>query len=216
MTNSSSADRERQRFEHLVLGRDRPTPATAAPKRRKGRVRASLRVVQPVRLADGVEERVALRERWSHKQGTAETLEHFDQAEKRPGSLARLVATGVIDRDQLAAAQQIAEAFRAIAADVEVRTASLETRVDGSRHGRAEEQAIGRVHSDLAYTWWRGEVGRLGDMLLSVIVHDVGLTIAARRAGMGMPRARLVLAGALDLWRIGRRATARRAAAIAG
>jgi hypothetical protein len=203
---TSTGARERQRFDHLVLGM--PRPRARPGKRRKP--------AQPVALAKGVEEHVALREKWSHKQGTPQTHEAIEREQQRPGSMARLLASGAIDKDQLAAADQIVQAYRSIVAGVAVRTASLETRIDGSRHGRAEEEAIGRVHADLAYDWWRAEVAPYGEMLLSVIVHDVGLTIAAGRAGLGMTRARRVLTDALDLWRTGRRVTARRAAAIAG
>lgn len=217
MTSTTSADRERrcreqaiaegQRFEHLVLGRHRPKPSVKASKRRKAR---------PIALAPGIEERVQLRERWSHKQGTPETHEHLDQVQRRPGSLARLYATDAIDKDQLAAAQQIAEAYRAITADVAVRTASFETRLDGSRHGLIEGERIGRVHADLAYSWWRDAVGGCVDALLAVIVHDVGLTIVAREGGISMPRARRMLTDALDLWPMARRRTSSSAAAIAG
>lgn len=202
-------ERERQRVEYLVLGRARPRPTISkAAKRRKP--------PRPIRLAPGVEERVAIRERWSHKQGTPETHEHAHEARHRPGSLARLFKSEAIDKDQLAAADQIAEAYRAITADVRVRTASLEPRVDGGRHGRAEEVSIGRVHADLAYTRWRASVGGCADALLSVIVHDVGLTIIAREHGISMPRARRMLTDALDLWWTSRRRTMRQAATIAG
>lgn len=202
-------DRERQRFEHLVLGLPRPRQAkTKAAKRRKP--------PRPTPLAPGVEERVVIRERWSHKQGTPETHEHADHARRRPGSLARLFESGAIDKDQLAAADQIAEMYRMITADVRVRTASLEARVDSSAHGRAEEVSIGRLHAELAYTHWRTSVGGCADALLQVIVHDVGLTIVAREGGISMPRARRMLTNGLDLWWTGRRVTMRQAAAIAG
>lgn len=202
-------ERERQRVEYLVLGRARPRPnISKAAKRRKP--------PRPIQLAPGVEERVAIRERWSHKQGTPETHEHADEARRRPGSLARLFQSGAIDKDQLAAADQIAEAYRAITADVRVRTASLETRVDGGCHGRAETISIGRLHTELAYDRWRAAIGGCADALLSVIVHDVGLTIVAREGGISMPRARRMLTDALDLWWVGRRRTMRQAAQIAG
>ncbi|SEN43146.1 hypothetical protein SAMN05192583_2756 [Sphingomonas gellani] len=50
MTVNTSAERERQRFEHLVLGRPRPRQApTKSAKKRKIR--------KPIVLAPGVEER---------------------------------------------------------------------------------------------------------------------------------------------------------------
>jgi hypothetical protein len=186
MTTSSA--RERQRVKHLVLGEPRPRP----PKRRRSRA--------PIALEPGVEEWVALRERWSHKSaGTAETHEHADQARRRPGSLARLFERGAIDKDQLAAAEQIAVAHRAITADVAIRTASLETRVDGGLRG-PELELLGLVWAELTYTCWRAAVSGPIDALLAVIVHDVGLTIVARRHGMSMPRARRMLTDSLDLW----------------
>ncbi len=166
-------------------------------------------------LAPGIEERVALRERWSHKQGTPETHEHVEQAKRRPGSLARLYESGAIDKDQLAAADQIAEAYRAITADVAVKTASLETRVDGGGHGRAEQLQLGRVQADIAYGWWRNAIGGCVDALLEVIVHDVGLTIVARQGCISMPRARRMLTDALDLWALAKRRSRDAAIAIA-
>jgi hypothetical protein len=199
-----TTDRERQRFDFLVLARPRPKqPRT----RKRGRGGAKAGIV----LADGIEERVQLRERWSHKQGTPETHEHADRERRRPGSLARLYATGAINADQLAAADQIAEAYRAIIAGVAVRTASLEARIDASAHGRAEGQALGAIWSDLAYDWWRSRVGSSGEALLSIIVHDTGLTIVARRHGLSMPKARRMLTEALDLWWVCRGTTKREA-----
>ena len=204
-----TTDRERQRFEHLVLGRHRPK----ATRTRKTRRSASAIVM----LEPGIEERVQLRERWSHKaQGTPETHEHADRARQRPGSLARLYATGTIDADQLAAADEIAAAYRSITAGVAIKTASLEARIDGGVHGRAEAQALGAVYADFAYNWWRSAIGSSAEALLAIIVHDVGLTIVARRYGLSMPRARRMLIEALDLWWTGRGTTKRAArAAIA-
>lgn len=204
-----TTDRERQRFEHLVLGRHRPK----ATRTRKTRRSAPAVVV----LEPGIEERVQLRERWSHKaQGTPETHEHAARARQRPGSLARLYVTGAIDADQLAAADEIAAAYRSITAGVAIKTASLEARIDGGAHGRAEAQALGAVYADFAYDWWRSAIGNSAEALLAIIVHDVGLTIVARRYGLSMPRARRMLTEALDLWWTGRGTTKRAArAAIA-
>lgn len=209
MASFTNDDRERQRIDYLVLGRLRPrsVPVKGGKRRKAPRV---------VMLAPEIEQRVAIRERWSHKQGTPETHEHADLAQRRPGSLARLYATQAIDKDQLAAAEQIAEAYRTITADVAVRTSNLEPRIDHDAHGRVEEQSIRRVHADLTYDWWRNAVGGRAEALLRVIVHDVGLTIVAREHGMSMPRARRMLTDGLDLWWSGRRCTMRHAAAIAG
>lgn len=201
-----TTDRERQRFNHLVLGQQRPKPT----RTRKARRSSPSTVV----LAPGIEEHVQLRERWSHKaQGTPETHEHADRARRRPGSLARLYATGAINADQLAAADEIAAAYRAITAGVSIKTASLEARIDGGGHGRAEAQALGAVYADFAYDWWRSAIGGCAEALLAIIVHDLGLTIVARRYGLSMPRARRMLTDGLDLWWTGRGTTKRAARA---
>jgi hypothetical protein len=194
--NFTSGECERQRFEHLVLGRPRPRAATPAGKRRGRRARPT----EPVVLAPGIEERVALRERWSHKaHGTPETHEHADEVQRRSGSLARLLASGAIDKEQLAAAEQIVDAHRAITADVAVRTASWETRVhSGGRDAGIENLA--RVRAELTYGAWRRAVAGPIDALLDMIVGDVGVTIVARHHAMSTRRTRALLIAALDLW----------------
>lgn len=187
----SAADLERQRVAHLVLGASRPKPASIGKGRSKRRV--------PIVLAPGIEEAVALRERWSHKQGTPETHEHC--ARTREGSLARLYQTGAIDAEQLASALQIAEVVERIGADVAVRTASLETRVDETRLGDGGfHERLGRVRREMAYTRWRAAaIGPIG-ALLEMIVGDVGFTVVARRHRMHNRRAKRLLLDALDLW----------------
>jgi hypothetical protein len=213
--------RERQRFEHLVLGRKRP-PATI-PEKPAGVSRQEWKI-QKKRLRDagqalvaGIEERVSLRERWSHKaNGTPETHEHADRAARRPGSLARLHASGAIDDDQLAAADGIADAYRMVTAGVAIRTASLVARVDGGGHGKAEAAMFAGIHADFTYDLWRRTIGAGAAPVLDVIVHDQGLTLVARHYGMSMPRARRMLARALDHWWTARgeaRPSARAAAA---
>lgn len=207
MTTITSAERERQRVDHLVLGRPRPAPVIG-PKPKglsKGEWRVQKEALRAAgqTLLPGIEERVQIRERFSHKQGTAETHDHLDRELARPGSLARLLTVGTIDKDQLAAAIAIRDAHGRVTAAVRVRTASLEARVDSSSHGKAEGEQLGAVWAELAYTWWRSAIAPFGDLLLAVIVDDVGLTIAARRHGLGMARARRLLTEALDLWAVG-------------
>lgn len=133
-----AAEREQQRFAHLVLGQPRPKFKVSA-KRKKAKV------ANVVQLVAGVEERVQLRERWSHKQGTPETHEHVAAEARREGALLRLHATGAIDAHQLAAAEQIATAHRAITADVAVRTAKLEPRGSGGGPDAASAERISAV-----------------------------------------------------------------------
>ena len=188
MTDLLGAEREQQRFEHLVLGRPRPKPA--ATKRRKRRA--------PQALAPGIEAQVALRERWSHKQGTPETHEAI--AQSRPGALARLYASGALSADDLAAAEQIEKVHRTLTADVRVRTASLETRIQGggNRAGDGAE-ALGRVREQRAYGSWRA-ASPLQLAVLSIIVDDEPLTRVAVRLRMSVRRLRAVLKASLALW----------------
>ncbi len=142
------AERERQRFAHLVVGSPRPKPGRN--RARKGKV------VPVVRLADGIEEAVQLRERWSQKaNGTAQTHEHAAAEARREGALARLVATGALDLHQLAAAQEIAAAHEAITADVAVRTAKYEPRGTGGGPDAASAERVAAVLREAAYSRWR-------------------------------------------------------------
>lgn len=192
----SPAEYERQRVEHLVHGR--PRPKAARNRARKGKV------APIVRLAPGIEEAVQLREAYSHKtHGTPQTHAHFNAASRRVGSLARLLATEAIDAHQLAAAQQIAEAFEATVADVSVRIANYEVRGSGGGPLAASAEPIAAVIRERAYSDWRRAVGAHAPMLLAIIVDDMALTAAARRWRMSTRRARGVLVTALDRWRRG-------------
>lgn len=187
-------EREQQRLSHLVLGK--PRPKAPAPSKRRAKKRP------PVALSADIEARVAIRERWSHKQGTPETHEHAAAARDRPGSLARLYASGAIDADQLAAAEQIEAAHRAITADVRVRTASLEARVDsgGNRAGDGIEH-VGRVRDQIAYDLWRGGfTPRDLAAVLAIVIDDGALTTVAAAQRMSVRRARQVLDRALSSW----------------
>ncbi len=187
------ADRERQRFEHLVLGRPRPKPGRN--KARKGKV------APIVRLAPGIEEIVQQREEWAGLQGTPQTRAYVATEQRREGSLARLVATGALDIHQLAAAQEIVEAYRSVTADVAVRTANLEPRCSGGGPDAASAALIGAVLREQAYGRWRAAIGSDGPMLLAIIVDDMALTAAARRWRKSNRTTRAILIRALDGWR---------------
>lgn len=174
---------------HLVLGQRRPR--TKAKAKRKGHT--------PATLAPGIEERVQLHERWSHKQGTPETLEHVATA--RPGSLYRLYQSGAINAEQLQAAVEIATVYERIGADVAVRTGGLEARIDrGWREESIFVEGLGRIRHERAYTCLRQELGRSAAVVLDMIAGDVGVTIAAARHGMHHRRAKAMLVSALDRW----------------
>jgi hypothetical protein len=200
----SPAERERQRVAHLVLGE--PRPAAVLPKRPPGLSKLEWKVTKErlrkegAQLAPGIEERVALREAWRGIAGTPETKEHAVCAARREGALARLVQTGAIDAHQKAAADDIAGAYALIIADVAVRTAKYE-RSTGGGPNAAAAAPIGRVLLERAYTRWRAGVAPHADMLLAIIVDDLGITVAARRWRMSNRRARSILVAALDSWR---------------
>lgn len=185
---------ETQRIAHLVLGAPRPKGITVGRGRSKRQI--------PVVLAPGIEEQVELRERWSHKQGTPQTHEHF--AAKRDGAIARLHASRAITDEQLQSAAQIAAIAERIRADVIVKTANLEGRVDTARHGDGFFEQLKLVRREIAYSRWRTLVQRsrpkAAAIVLDMLIGDDGLTIVARRHGMHHRRARQLLVDALDIW----------------
>lgn len=145
-------------------------------------------------------ERAELLKRWSHKRaGTPET--HEAHRRQRPGAIARLHASGFLNDDELAWSQEIAAAAEQIMADAQVRTASLETRVDTSRHGDAFYEALGAVRREMAYGRWRSaQSPKAAAMVLDVIVRDVGIARAAGAHGMHVRKARALMVEALHLW----------------
>lgn len=145
-------------------------------------------------------DRADLLKRWSHKrEGTPET--HEAHSRQRAGAIARLHASGYLSDDELAWSQEIAAAVERIMADAGVRTASLETRVDTSRHGDAFHEALFSVWMEMAYSRWRAQMGpAVAKMVLDIIVRDVGLARAAALHGMHPRRARRLLTEALARW----------------
>jgi hypothetical protein len=202
-------DVERQRIAHLVMGAPRPAPSLAGLTRPKDMPKAAWKVERRrlreagVELAPGIEERVALREEWRGIEGTPETLEHAHQQNSRPGALMRLVSSGAIDAHQLAAAEQIQLAYQRTVADVSVRTANYERGTGGSHRKDPACEGIAAALLDRAYTRWRTGMGTHAAMLLSIIVDDVAVTVAARQHRLSTRRARAILIQALDSWRRG-------------
>lgn len=145
-----------------------------------------------------VEREVTLRETWSHKQGTPQTLEHASGTQQ--GALARLHLSGAIDAEQLASAAMIAGVAERIAHDVTVRTASFDSRVETNRMGDGFWEALGAVRPEVAYTRWRSQLRGSGAIVLDMIVENIGLTIAAKRHRIHNRRARHLLIDAPDAW----------------
>lgn len=168
---------------------DRPIDAAAVARRRTDQEQRRLR-----------KQRAAMLKRWSHKrEGTPET--HEAHSQRRAGAIARLHASGLLDDDEVAWSQEIAAAAERIMAEAQVRTASLETRVDTSRHGDAFFEALGAVRREMAYSRWRAQLlPKVAALALDVILHDVGLSRAAAAHGMHVRRARRLLVEALHHW----------------
>lgn len=144
-------------------------------------------------------ERVATLKRWDHKrEGTPETHEGFA---RREGALARLHRTGAIDDDQLAWAAEIGAIFAMIGRDANVRTASLETRIDAGRRGDgAFYEALGAVRREMAYSCWRTELGSAAAPVLAIVGFGMGMREVERTFRMDRRRALKLLIGALDAW----------------
>ena len=144
-------------------------------------------------------ERAELLADFSHKRnGTPETHHHASRAQQ--GAVARLYASGRLAIEEVSWAQEIRAVAERIGADVAICTASLETRVDVSRHGDAFFEALGAVRAEIAYSHWRAKLGGRAALPLDIIVGDLALTEAARRYRMSTRRAGAVLEDALRLW----------------
>jgi hypothetical protein len=143
---------------------------------------------------------------YGHKRnGTVET--HAKAGKVRQGALARLHLSGAISTDQFGWALEIAAEHERIDAEVTVRSASIETRVDVSRNGdSAFYESLGRVRRSVAYTRWRAALPGLlkertgAQHLLEMVVDDLGLTWAAKRLRMSVRKTRGALVEALELW----------------
>lgn len=180
--------------------------ATQAPRRRAQKT--------PPLLADGwakrhperaaAENRLRLQRAamiadWSHKtNGTIET--HYQASRVRQGAIARLFQSGRLDNFELGWAMEIRAVVERIGRDVSFRTASLETRVDTSRHGDAFWEALGAVRAEAAYSRWRRELGPGAGIALAIIVDDVALTAAARRFHVSAAKAGAMLEAGLRRW----------------
>lgn len=194
---AAAAKRERERVELLVLGGARPEPSRTVVKRRGKR-----QVIKtPARLQPGVDRALSLRDDWSHKQGTPETLQAAEYARTHQGALAQLVANGTIDAEQLEWAAQIANVHRSIASGVDVSVASLEARVDNSVRAPAIAERIHRVRMHAAYTVWRSLLPAPKSLALDMIVGDaIGYSVAAKRYRIHNRKAKRVLIEAIGRW----------------
>lgn len=197
--------REQQRFDHVVLGLPRPAPDVG--KKPKGLSKIEWRAEKARLLAagrtleDGVEHLVVLLEQFGGRQGTPETIAHLDARHRRPGAIARLYQSGAIDADQLAAADKIATTYLAVLADTPFKTASWETRTGGGGAGgdSIELPMLHAADGRYALEWWLRSIEQ-PEAMLAIVARDVGLTIAAHRHALSVPRTRDLLRAALSKW----------------
>jgi hypothetical protein len=190
---AASRARENERFHLLVLGRPRVMPPIDTTGLNKQERKAARN--QAVRLH---EQQLKEDRRFNGKEATPETLR--DVANRTEGSLARLFTSGDINADQLAAAEQIEAAHRKVVGDVAIGIASMEARVDRSPYGDSSfYEALGAVQTEVAYTRWREQLAHPA-VVLDMVVHGLGFTVAARRNKMAHRRAKRLLLVALDLW----------------
>ncbi len=143
----------------------------------------------------------AWRKHESH--GTPETL--IKASRVKQGALARLFMAGHISIDQLAWSAEIRAVIERIGRDVTVRSISLETRVDNGFAGnQLEEESLGRVRAEVAYSRWRAGLvqdgAKAAGLVLAIIAEDRAVRSAARAFGMRDITARALLTDALDLW----------------
>jgi hypothetical protein len=195
---TAAKKRDQQRLDHLVFGHKREVTKPTKAKR-YGR-RKVVTKPAPVPLEPGLDEAAALREKWSHKQGTPETLEAASNTHS--GALAQLHANGTIDADQLEWAAEIANVYRSIEAGVAVKVASLEARVDHAGSGRDRvREGVRRVRLHIAYGFWRDALPAPKALVLDMIVGDaVGYSVAAERHHVHKRKAKRLLIWALDHW----------------
>lgn len=118
---------------------------------------------------------------------------------------------GLIDKDQYAAALEIAAAAEGITRAVSIRGAQLAARVDssGSAHDALVER-LAAVRLEVAYTIWRSRLPMPRAMFIDMVVHPGSLKATARQHGVGWPRAKRLLFRALERWSEIREKTARR------
>jgi hypothetical protein len=190
---AASKAREIERFHLLVLGRPRVMPPVNTTGLNKQERKAARN--QAVRRH---EQQLKDDRQFTGKEATPETLR--DVANRTEGSLARLFNSGDINADQLAAAEQIEAAHRKVVGDVAIGIASMEARVDRSPYGDGSfYEALGAVQTEVAYTRWREQLAHPA-VVLDMVVHGLGFTVAARRNKMAHRRAKRLLLVALDLW----------------
>lgn len=116
-------------------------------------------------------------------------------------SLARLCARGVIDAEQLAAAQEIASEALRLQGEVGYANGSVEARVDCSNSGKTYgAEHLHRVCMERAYTEWRMSLRQPRGMVLDMVTRDNKLAGIAAHYGRSWRKAIETLKEALNVW----------------
>lgn len=149
------------------------------------------KIVTKERLAKG-----DLVEAYSPDQERARTYRR-----RSTSSLARLCARGVIDNDQLAAAQEIAMHCERIRSEVRTASGALAEQVDCSGSGKSYgAEHLHRVCMERAYTEWRSDLRQPRGMVLDMVTEDHRLAGIAARYGRNWRNAIETLRSALNIW----------------
>lgn len=120
---------------------------------------------------------------------------------RQASSLLHLLDKGHLTAEQYFSALQIASVAEKIEKAVAVRCASLEARVDNSGSGRnVLVERIGSVRLERAYSQWRTRLPVPRRMVIDMVLEDRALFATARRYRVSWPRAKAMLANALDVW----------------
>ena len=116
-------------------------------------------------------------------------------------SLVRLTDRGVITKDQLAAAMEIAQIAERIGSEVGVRGGAVAARVDCEGSGRNYvAEGLNRVRAERAYSVWRLRLPLPRRLVLDMVTEDHQLAAIAARHHKGWRAAIVMLKDALDLW----------------
>lgn len=116
-------------------------------------------------------------------------------------SLVRLTDRGVITKDQLAAAMEIAQVAGRIGSDVGVRGGAIAARVDCEGSGRNYvAESLGRVRVEQAYSAWRLKLPLPRGLVLDMVTEDHQLAAIAARHHKSWGKAIEMLTRALDEW----------------
>ena len=179
---------------------DLEATAKAAADRR-GVPPAAMRIALERARADV--EAKELADKWGHKRGTPETYAKIDAVppERRQSPLGLMYERGELSEDQNRAYREIGMVSEAIKRGVDVRSASIEARVDCSRGDRDSlVESLGRIRLEVAFTAWRDALPMPRQMILDVIETDRTLAAAGRCYRKDFRTVRKRVVAALDLW----------------